>query len=293
MAGDWIKMRGGLFSSPKLIAMSRVLRSNAFFREWLTPGGLADGEVVSDHALRCVTGALLCVTWSWSREFGKALPNGDCLLPHISISDLDGIAGAPAVGEAMQTVGWAQDAPEGDGVILPKFFIDHNVPLTPAEKQRAYRERKKEAERVTETLPSDGNKTVTREEKRREEKNIASTNVDACSEPAEPASKPSSPAVVLFDVCGKTKTWPLTEAALADYQSAFPHLDVGGEARKAALWCRNNPERRKTAKGMARFLQSWLERAQNGRRPDSTPSPEYRLPELTEDDVADIGRLVR
>jgi hypothetical protein len=151
MAGDWIKMRGGLFNSPKLIGMSRVLHDSEEFRNWLTPGGGGglNGQIVSDHALRCVTGALLTVTWSWSREYGKLLPNGDCLLPHIALSDLDGIAGAPSVGEAMAHVGWAKECEETGGVILPKFFIEHNVPLTSAEKQKAYRERKKAIANVT------------------------------------------------------------------------------------------------------------------------------------------------
>lgn len=112
VAGDWIKMRGGLFSSPKLIAMGRCLHESKEFREWLTPGGngSANGQIVSNHALRCVTGALLTVTWSWSREFGKMLPNGDCLLSHVVLSDIDGIAGAPSVGEAMESVGWAVES---------------------------------------------------------------------------------------------------------------------------------------------------------------------------------------
>jgi hypothetical protein len=172
MAGDWIKMRGGLFSSPKLIAMGRELHASKPFREWMTPGGSGgmNGQIVSDHALRCVTGALLCVTWSWSREYGHELQNGDCLLPHISLDDLDGIAGAPGVGHAMNAVGWALEAADSSGVILPNFFSEHNVPLTNAEKQKAYRQRKLSHHSVTEALPTRGNKTVTREEKRREEK---------------------------------------------------------------------------------------------------------------------------
>jgi len=84
---------------------------------------------------------------------------------------MDGIAGAPGIGEAMEAVGWAVQSNDEPGVILPKFFVEHNVPLTPAEKQRDYRQRKRESKSVTEPLPDDGNKTVTREEKRREEIN--------------------------------------------------------------------------------------------------------------------------
>jgi len=177
MAGDWIKMRGGLFSSPKLIAMSRTLHANREFREWLTPGGGSEmnGQLVSDYALRCVTGALLCVTWSWSREFGKSAENGDCLLQHITIDDIDGIAGAPGVGAAMERVGWAKSTDNDSGVILPNFFTDMNIPASNAERQKAYRQRQKGSnsgqddsessnESVTTPLRNARNKTVTRGE---------------------------------------------------------------------------------------------------------------------------------
>jgi hypothetical protein len=65
----------------------------------------------------------------------------------------------------MQAVGWAVESDEHRGVILPKFFSEHNIPLTGAEKQRAYRERKKGDGGVTKPLPGDGNKLVTRSEK--------------------------------------------------------------------------------------------------------------------------------
>jgi hypothetical protein len=154
MANDWIKMRGAIFNSPKLIAVSHALRDDSQFNQWLHPGN-GHGDIVSDHGYRSVTGALLCVTWSWSREFGKELPNGDCLLPHIHITEIDGIAGAPGVGDAMALVGWAVQCDEG--VILPEFFLTHNVPLSAGEKQKAYRERKKT---VTKPLPTRSNESV-------------------------------------------------------------------------------------------------------------------------------------
>ena len=41
----------------------------------------------------------------------------------------------------------------------------------------------------------------------------------------------------------------------------FPGIDVESEMRKASSWCRNNPGRRKTARGIRRFLHNWLSRA--------------------------------
>lgn len=175
MAGDWIKMRGGLMQHPRLIALGRHLVRSREFREWLTPGGGGhmNGQLVSDDALRCVTCALLLRVWSASREYGK-FDGDNLLLAHLDIPDIDLMAGCPGVGKAMAAVGWAQ-VKDGDhhGVVLPNFR-QHNAPMTPAEKQSAYRTRKNAADKapetVTEALPTEGNKTVTREEKRREEK---------------------------------------------------------------------------------------------------------------------------
>ncbi len=53
---------------------------------------------------------------------------------------------------------------------------------------------------------------------------------------------------------------------VSEYRATFPGLDVEGECRKALQWTRDNPTRRKTARGMPKFLFGWLERAQNGGR---------------------------
>ena len=157
MATDWIKMRASLFSSPKLIAMARELETD-HFRAWL-------GGEVSPCALRLVTGALLCLIWSWAREFGRHLENDACLLERVQLADLDHAAhGAPGVGVAMARVGWAQETPQG--TVLPEFFRHFNAPMTAAEKQREYRRRQREKESRGEVaLPEAGNATVTREEK--------------------------------------------------------------------------------------------------------------------------------
>ena len=123
-----------------------------------------NGQITSDHALRCVTTALLMRVWSLSREHGKFVGD-DLVLEHSAVADLDQMAGAPGVGEAMKSVGWAL---EQRGVTLPNFK-EFNVPMSPAEKQREYRDRQKRG--VTAALPKRGNENsenvTTRVEKRR------------------------------------------------------------------------------------------------------------------------------
>lgn len=60
------------------------------------------------------------------------------------------------------------------------------------------------------------------------------------------------------------KPWYLPQVKLDEYTGVFPNLDVEAELRKAAQWLNDNPSRRKTARGMTRFLGGWLGRAKPG-----------------------------
>jgi hypothetical protein len=55
--------------------------------------------------------------------------------------------------------------------------------------------------------------------------------------------------------------WPLPDGKMEQYQTTYPDVKVEQELRKAAQWLIDNPGRRKTAKGMCRYLNSWLGRA--------------------------------
>src|SRR5258708_10898926 len=166
MAGDWIKMRGALYDHPNVIAIARVLQGSHECGGWLTPGGSGpmNGQIVSHGASRAVTIGLLLKVWSGAREHGT-FQGDDLVLAHSKIADLDEMAGAPGVGEAMKTVGWAI---EKKGVILPNFK-QFNVPMTDAERQRALRERRGEHGGNGVTPPSRAHRDigVTREEKSR------------------------------------------------------------------------------------------------------------------------------
>jgi hypothetical protein len=75
-------------------------------------------------------------------------------------------------------------------------------------------------------------------------------------EPSKPASPPAP--VLTFPTTGAAKSWGLTAALLTELQSAYEHVDILAEARKALVWVNANPGKKKTAKGMASFLVSWL-----------------------------------
>ena len=148
MAGDWIKMRGSIIRSPRLIAMARWLGEQPDFRAAVLPGGPRNGEfLVGDGGLRAVTVAALLSVWSEARQHGKFVGD-DLILGGLEAGDLDAMAGFPAVGWAMIEVGWATEQRDTDGnvisVTLPNFKEYNAEPMTDAERQRRYKVRKKQ-----------------------------------------------------------------------------------------------------------------------------------------------------
>jgi hypothetical protein len=65
--------------------------------------------------------------------------------------------------------------------------------------------------------------------------------------------------------------WALPAKQLAAWVELYPALDVQLELNKAWAWVDANPSRRKTARGMPRFLVSWLNRAAPKTWSDRTP----------------------
>ncbi len=77
-------------------------------------------------------------------------------------------------------------------------------------------------------------------------------------------SKPTdaSPTAFEFKVVGVDGAiFRLSEAQVAEWAALFPALDVRQEMRNALAWVLANPGRRKTARGMPKFLVSWLTRS--------------------------------
>lgn len=79
---------------------------------------------------------------------------------------------------------------------------------------------------------------------------------------APPLATHEPTAVLTFPTVGKDGTsWPLTQAQIDEWTDLFPNLDVLAECRKALAWIRAMPGRRKTGRGMERFLVGWFTRS--------------------------------
>lgn len=122
--------------------------------------------------------------------------------------------------------------------------------------------------------------------------------ITSCAEPL-PRTAPAvavddSKRLLKFECVGPNPEWWLTESKLAEWQEAYPHLDVIGECRKAGQWLRDNPGRRKTARGMTKFLGGWLQRSQNSNRginPLTATPQDFKTTDIgiKPDELIDIG----
>lgn len=101
-----------------------------------------------------------------------------------------------------------------------------------------------------------------------------SNEADAsCPEP-QAASEPEVPVFVSLSLIQRDGKYDVTEPQVKAWEDDFPGIDVRQEIRKARAWCEANPSKRKTTKGILRFLVNWLSRAQDnaGGRPQAGAS---------------------
>lgn len=72
--------------------------------------------------------------------------------------------------------------------------------------------------------------------------------------------------VLIFPTFGDGEDWALTARQVTHWSGLYPKLDVLQECRQACAWVEANPTRRKTRRGMPKFLVSWLNRASASQR---------------------------
>lgn len=57
--------------------------------------------------------------------------------------------------------------------------------------------------------------------------------------------------------------WRPAEALFAEYVRLYPNVDVKQQFNEMRSWCLSNPNKRKTKRGVTRFVNSWLSREQD------------------------------
>lgn len=89
---------------------------------------------------------------------------------------------------------------------------------------------------------------------------LAQSDAGASSAP-EPADEQEPPVAMIPLADGSE--FPVPASLASEYAAAYPGVDVAGELAQVRAWCLSNSRKRKTKNGILRFLNSWLDRAQN------------------------------
>ena len=81
-----------------------------------------------------------------------------------------------------------------------------------------------------------------------------------------------------FTMLTKDGEYVVTEKTTHEFERLYPVLDVETEMRKIVAWCLNNTAKRKTKRGMPRFINGWLNKAfvqfvQEPKARANTPKP--------------------
>lgn len=103
--------------------------------------------------------------------------------------------------------------------------------------------------------PDNSEKNDIKESKVKESK----VNKKYCVEPENPSSAPPTISLPLND---KTE-YGITQEDIEHWKGLYPAVDVMTELRKMRGWCESNPTKRKTRRGIVRFINSWLAKEQD------------------------------
>lgn len=113
------------------------------------------------------------------------------------------------------------------------------------------------------------NKNVrTKKEERKTDTSYLAQSDAGASSALEPADVPEE--AVAHIPLADGSDFPVPVSLAGEYAAAYPGVDVARELAQARAWCLSNPRQRKTKNGVRRFLNSWLDKAQN-RAPRASP----------------------
>lgn len=94
-----------------------------------------------------------------------------------------------------------------------------------------------------------------------ESKSESESNADICSEP-QAAAEPETPPVITLQL-NTGEEYPVTQKDMEGWMALYPAVDVMQCLRNMKGWLLSNPTKRKTARGITRFITTWLQKEQD------------------------------
>lgn len=104
---------------------------------------------------------------------------------------------------------------------------------------------------------------VDTQSKERIRKDKKDKSIDRDTYCTEPENSASVPAAVIELILNDKSAYPITQIDIDEWHSLYPAVDVMQELRKMKGWLDSNPTKRKTSRGIKRFVNSWLAKEQD------------------------------
>ncbi len=102
---------------------------------------------------------------------------------------------------------------------------------------------------------------IDKEEDKEEDKEIKDIYI-AQSDKITHEPTPTEPSVITITLNDKSE-YPIYQSMVDEWNELYPNVDVLQELRKMKGWSNANPAKRKTKKGIQRFINAWLSREQD------------------------------
>lgn len=83
-----------------------------------------------------------------------------------------------------------------------------------------------------------------------------------CTELESSSSMPEEKAAIALTLNDKSE-YPIFDKDIAEWKELYPNVDILQELRKMKGWLNSNPTRRKTKKGILKFVNAWLAKEQD------------------------------
>lgn len=108
----------------------------------------------------------------------------------------------------------------------------------------------------------DGMDTEIRLDKNRLDNNITSNVILSGAETAPARNTVPDASGILLSLVDKTD-YDVPLSKIEEWKEAYPAVDIEQELKKMAAWLNANPSRKKTRRGINRFINTWLSREQD------------------------------
>lgn len=99
------------------------------------------------------------------------------------------------------------------------------------------------------------------------------TIIQSESNPTINSTESQAPAVLTLPLVDGSD-YPITQDDIDEWSDAFPNVDVLQQLKAMKLWLKDNPTKKKTQKGIRRFVTNWLDKEQNRGGTRYNPAPQ-------------------